>query len=213
MGKKSREEQLKNLSVSPNRNPFGLGFIVVVVLVIAFVAAIAGLIFLSSNNEKSTVSELGEFIAAPVAPNDRLHIEKGKEHIAYTSNPPTSGPHYNGTVNAVGIGPIECKTYTEEVEDEAVLHNLEHGVVWVSYKDKNDKDLAAKLSAITEDFTKVVLSPRAANDSKIALASWTRLLKLDSFDEQKIRDFIKLYRSSKEAPEPLASCGTVDQGK
>lgn len=184
-----------------------MGFVVVAVLVIAFIAAIAGLIFLSGSREKTTVTELGEFISPPAAPNDRLHIEKGQEHVSYTSNPPTSGPHYSGTTTQNGIGPVECKTYNQEIEDEAIIHNLEHGVVWVSYKDASDKDLAGKLSAITEDFTKVVLSPRSANDSKIALASWTRLLKLDSFDEQKIRDFIKLYRSSKAAPEPLASCG------
>ena len=169
--------------------------------------AVGGLVFLSRNKGTTTTTELGEVVAPLAVPNDRQHIEKGQEHVAYTSNPPTSGPHYAGVSSEEGFGPVQCKVYSEEVEDESVIHNLEHGVVWVTYKDKNDKELAAKLKEISEDYTKVTMSPRSANDSKIAVVSWGRLLKLDTFEEQKIRDFIKLYRSSEAAPERFASCG------
>lgn len=203
---------MKNLSLSENKKGKMTSYLVVGLIVVVLVIAIGGLVVLSKNKGATSATELGEVITPPAAPNDRLHIKKGEEHVPYTSNPPTSGPHYNGITSSEGIGPIECKAYTEEVEDEGVIHNLEHGVVWVSYQDKNDSDLANKLKAITEDYTKVVLSPRAADDSKIALVSWGRLLKLDSFDETKIRDFIKLYRSSAAAPERFASCGTMHTG-
>ena len=211
MGKRSREEQLKNLSLQKS-NTNWTKYLIIIVIMFALAAAIGGLIFLSSKNNKTANSELGEVITAPAPPNTSRHVRQGEEHVSYTSNPPTSGPHFAGLTSADGIGPIQCKTYKEEVIDEGVIHNLEHGVVWVTYKDKNDKDLAEKLKNITEKYPKVVLSPRAANDSKIALASWTRLLKLEEFDETKIADFIKLYRSSEAAPEKFASCGTTHSG-
>ncbi|MBI2598945.1 DUF3105 domain-containing protein, partial [Candidatus Curtissbacteria bacterium] len=42
---------------------------------------------------------------------------------------------------------------------------------------------------------KIVLAPRAANDSKIALVAWGRLLKLDEINEQKVKEFIRTYRN------------------
>ena len=212
MGKRSREEQLKNLSLSQNKKGKLANYLILAAVAAVLIAAVAGLVLLSKNNGATTAAELGEVVAPPAGSNDRLHIKKGEEHVAYTSNPPSSGPHYAGVASVEGFGPVQCKTYTDEIEDEGVIHNLEHGVVWVSYLEKNDKGLAEKLKAITEDYTKVVLSPRSKNDARIALVSWGRVLKLDSFEEQKIRDFIKLYRSSEAAPERFASCGTTNSG-
>lgn len=47
---------------------------------------------------------------------------------------------------------------------------------------------------VQENDWKIVLEPRGQNDSLIALAAWGRILKLDSFDEAKVREFIKAYR-------------------
>jgi hypothetical protein len=213
MGKRSREEQLKNLSLSQKKGK-GLTYVFVGLIVAGLIGAVGGLIFLARNNGATSAKELGEVVQPLPSPNDKLHISRGDEHALYNSNPPTNGPHFNGISKDAGIGPIPCQTYTEEVEDESAIHNLEHGVVWVTYKDANDKALAEQLKNITEDYTKVILSPRSKNDSKIAVVSWLRVLKLDSFDEQKIRDFIKLYRSSEAAGEErFASCGTVHPNK
>ncbi|MCA9152539.1 MAG: DUF3105 domain-containing protein, partial [Planctomycetales bacterium] len=45
----------------------------------------------------------------------------------------------------------------------------------------------------------VIVTPRAANDSAIALASWARLLKLDAFDATTVRSFVETNRGK--APE------------
>ena len=45
------------------------------------------------------------------------------------------------------------------------------------------------------------MSPREANDAKIVLVSWTRLMKLDIYDEAKILDFIQ--RNKGKGPEKL----------
>lgn len=198
MTKKDRKEFIRNLRISEQKKGNKTKILVTASIVLFVILAGAGLWFLSGSNVNGpSVTELGEKVAAM----NSNHIPKGQEHEAYNSNPPTSGPHYAEP----GAGPIPCKVYAEEVTDEGVIHNLEHGSIWITYKDKSNTNLANQLKKVTEDSTKLVLSPRSKNDSNIAIASWERLLKLEAFDEQKITDFIKLYKGK--APEPLAPCG------
>lgn len=116
----------------------------------------------------------------------RNHIAVGTSHDPYNSNPPTSGPHYEEWAKW-GI-------YDEKLLDEQLIHNLEHGGIWISYRDKDNQDLINKLKDIAEDYSiKVILTYRPENDVPIALAAWTRLLKLENFDEKQIKNFIKAF--------------------
>lgn len=124
----------------------------------------------------------------------RNHINIGDSHDPYNSNPPTSGSHL--------AQPADWGVYTESLPDEKLIHNLEHGGIWISYKDI-DADTLSKLTAIAKaNPGSVIMAPRPTDDSKIALASWGRLEKLDSYDEGKILDFIKANKNN--SPEPEA---------
>lgn len=80
---------------------------------------------------------------------------------------------------------------------------MEHGGIWISYQPDIDEETKAKIEAIGKKYSgSVVVSPRSANDSLIAVASWGRLEKLSSFDEVRIVEFIK--RNKNKSPEPLA---------
>ncbi len=138
-------------------------------------------------------------IAAP--PGDRvpeaapIHIQQGARGSGYTTNPPTSGEHYGTSEAPWGV-------HTQQFPDEMVLHNLEHGGIWISYKDPAATELAAKLAQVARRYsTKVIVTPRPQNDAPIAVAAWGHLLKLPAFDEQKIVAFINAYRG-KVGPEP-----------
>jgi hypothetical protein len=203
MSKKEKKDYLKNLKSTKEGSDKKLRLFLSIGIGIVILGALAGL-YLLSNQQASNTKELGESIKVDPT-NGRTHIEVGTKGTGYSSNPPTSGPHYN----AAGFGPIECKVFDSEVADEGVIHNLEHGGIWISYKDKTNKELKNKLEEIAKANTKIVLSPRVANDSNIAVAAWGRLLKLEEFDEAKIVDFIKLYKNSPNAPEPIAGCGTT----
>ena len=81
--------------------------------------------------------------------------------------------------------------YSEEQPDEDLIHNLEHGHVWISYNPNliSGDDLEALEQFVRDGSTEangggvgVILTPRAANTSAIAVASWARLLELDGFD-------------------------------
>lgn len=114
---------------------------------------------------------------------DATHIQEGSV-ATYNSNPPSSGRHFGNAA--------EWGAYEKPVQDERVVHNLEHGGIWISYKEDVSSDDVAKLNAFATTYPKaVIVSPRAQNDSAIALVSWGRVLKLDSVDTKTTDDFIR----------------------
>ncbi len=129
--------------------------------------------------------------AIPILGQD--HIPIGTSHPLYNSNPPTSGWHYEESAS--------WGVHEKELPDEQLIHNLEHGGIWISYTGIDDATKSA-LEKIARSESKVIIEPRAKNDTPIILASWGRLLKLENFDEQAIADFIKTNRN--QAPEPFA---------
>lgn len=155
---------------------------------IGFLAAFVVFIVWASGQAAS--EDMGEKIS-----NQGLkHIPVGESHPPYNSNPPTSGWHYSE--------PATWGVYDNELPDEQVIHNLEHGGIWISYKDINE-ETRLKLKKLAYGYPKsVILSPRVKNDGKISLAAWGRLLKLEALDEIVIEQFIKKYRNK--SPEPMA---------
>ena len=133
-------------------------------------------------------------IAVPIM-DSRGHVNPGSPRPNYNSNPPTSGPH-GSTINK-GV-------HDEEFPDESLVHNLEHGVVWVSYQPDIPEEVVNELEDITKSHGKVVLTIRSANEKDIALSAWGRLDTFDvnpdgTIDKARIEDFIKRYRNK--APE------------
>lgn len=129
--------------------------------------------------------------------------DEGKDHLltdqsppTYKTNPPVSGSHDSS--------PAEWGFYEQELPDTRVIHNLEHGGIWVSYQPNtltNEeinqlKELASKYNQ------RLIVTPRAKNDSKIAIASWRRLEKLDKLDLELINDF--LTTNVNQSPEEVA---------
>ena len=123
----------------------------------------------------------------------REHIAPGTE-VEYKTNPPTSGNHY-GTPTDWGI-------YDEEISDEATVHSLEHGGIWISYKDISEEEIAVLKELGKQNPQSTVVSPRSANDDKIMVASWGRLMQLDSVDKALIQKYIDTYKN--QSPEKLA---------
>ncbi|HEV8601397.1 MAG TPA: DUF3105 domain-containing protein [Patescibacteria group bacterium] len=116
----------------------------------------------------------------------REHIPQGStDHPAYNSNPPTSGQHWPQ--------PAAWGDYDLTLPDEQLIHNLEHGGIWIAYKSDLDSSSIAQLKDFAKRYRKIIVEPRDANDSNIALAAWGRLLKLDKYDEGAIVRFIEAF--------------------
>ena len=150
------------------------------------VIGIVYLLVFASKNQKERPG-----ISFPIQGQE--HIAVGATHKEYNSNPPTSGPHY--------IEPAKWGVYQTELPDEQLVHNLEHGGIWISYTGIDDATKAA-LEDIAKSGLKIILEPRAKDDAPIILASWGRLQKFQSFDKEGVLAFIKT--NTNKSPEPLA---------
>ncbi len=127
---------------------------------------------------------------------ERSHVAVGTTVTTYNSNPPTSGPHWPA--------PAKNGVYDNQLPDEQLVHNLEHGYIWISYRPNKDATDSAGISSdekkkLTEivagDNWKIILVPREQDETKIALAAWGRILKMNNLDEGKIKEFISVYRN------------------
>lgn len=164
-----------------------------VVISVGFFLFYNNLLF-AENVPKENLASNQSPIVQKVPISGRTHVPEGTK-VTYNSNPPTSGAHWPE--------PARWGFYDKPLPDEILVHNLEHGGIWISYKDI-DKETKSKLKSIAEKYPQaVVVTPRLQNDAKIVLASWGRLLKLDVFNEELIISFIKSNVNN--APEPEAS--------
>lgn len=157
--------------------------------------------FITSNNAKKAEQERVESLFEnPVELNVQEFRSQGNNHIssptnfAYNSNPPTSGPHYP-KAPAWGF-------YPEAIDDESALHAVEHGGMWVSYRDLDESDIEILREFAKKHNQSVIISPRPENSTPIALVMWTRLVELEEIDLDQMEKFLLLYKN--DTHEPLA---------
>jgi hypothetical protein len=126
----------------------------------------------------------GEFV--PSLGNEHIPTAE-TPHVAYTSDPPTSGPH----LPYIAPWGVHARPLAKELQ----VHNLEDGGVVVNYKPQCADQVQAGLRAIVDRYPNhVVLAPYPGLDRCIALTAWTRIDKMDEVDERRVVRFIEAYR-------------------
>lgn len=146
-------------------------------------AVIVGLVLFVASRPKD-VNLLGE----QFSDLGGQHIDHGQEHASYNSDPPSSGPHY--------ADPAPWGFYDRGLEDEQVVHNLEHGGIWVAYKPDVDQTTEDAIKRFVDRFSsKVIATVRTQNDSPIAFVSWGRVLKMDTFNLDTALDFVRTNKN------------------
>ncbi len=129
--------------------------------------------------------------------NIRTHVTGSIDYSGHT-NPPSYGPHHPS--------PLFSGIYLSEQADADLVHNLEHGHVWISYNpallDASDILRLQYLVAAFGAGKGIVLTPRSGNATAIALVSWAHLEQLTSLDLTEAREFILTNRGH--APEGFA---------
>ncbi len=157
---------------------------------------------------------------APIVSGE--HVTTAVDYSSF-SNPPSYGPHHAFLVgdNGGAITPRPTGVYLTEQPDEDLVHNLEHGHVWISYNPAllSPADVTALRNLVEAGGTDagVILTPRSKNTEAIALTSWTHQQTLDSFVAETVRDFVVTNRGH--GPEGFLSAGqkttaseTLDDG-
>lgn len=175
---------------------YGVLFMVGIVAVIAL-----GVYYFLIDNDQPLPELNSDFDVESVEDNSVAYEYMGNAHKdddearEYNSNPPTSGDH-----NAHWVTPLGA--FTEQLSDTMLIHNLEHGQVWLSYRDQDDEDAITLLAAVQEKYPdRIIVSYRPENDSRIAVAAWMRLLSLEEIDADQIEAFVIRY--SDKAPESI----------
>lgn len=132
------------------------------------------------------------------------HIATDADPGQYNSDPPTSGLHYADTLQA---GFYETNDY--QYPAGYLVHNLEHGYVILWYNcDLLDEagcaELKSQIHSVMDELGgfKMIAYPWNSIDVPVAMTSWGRLQRFETFDAEQAKAF---YRANlNKAPEPNA---------
>lgn len=188
--------------VNQRQRPWGL--IVAAVLVVVFAAAVLTYAVTRSKTETDRYKQPGLAAATSISgvtykvePN-HTHVEGA---ISYDASPPVGGNHSQYWVDCTGT------VYPAAIANENAVHGLEHGAVWITYKEglaKADVDTLAKLVSGQD---RMFMSPYPGLKSNISLQAWGYQLFVDSPTDPRIQQFIDALRyNPKTTPEYGADC-------
>jgi len=114
--------------------------------------------------------------------DDRSHKDGT---LSYVTSPPVGGAH-NAT-------PQNCNgdIYDAPIANEHAVHSLEHGAVWVTYKQGMPADQVAVLAKKVQGKDYTLMSPYAGLDKNVSVQVWGYQLKVDDVNDPRIDEFIK----------------------
>ena len=117
----------------------------------------------------------------------------------WNTSPPTNGPHY--------VSPAVWGAYTEPLQQAQVVHNLEHGGIFIQYGKGVPQATIDELKGFYDSHQDgTLLAPLPSLGSKIALGAWTtssptaakdgtaHLAKCTTFDEKAYAAFFASYQ-------------------
>ena len=154
---------------------------------------------ISCSNEKSESSEIStEEMLEEVEYLVITSREHTDENVDYPTVPPAGGDH-------LGIWHT-CGIYKVELLDEAAVHSLEHGAVWITYKPEIEKEEIVKLTTMLSDKTKILLSPHSEQMAQIVATAWGRRLEIETATDPRLNKFIDFFTDGESAPEAGITC-------
>jgi hypothetical protein len=129
----------------------------------------------------------------------------GGEHtgdpVKYAETPPAGGPH----------DPVwdRCGAYDAPPRNENVVHDLEHGTVWVTYRPglaaADVQSLQTELEGLKSG--KWILAPYPGLPAPVVVTVWNAQLDLTGADDPRLPTFLDVYGDGHTGPEAaFASC-------
>jgi hypothetical protein len=144
------------------------GASLVIVLVVAAVAAFVGLGGGGDPSEGEVRAQLeaaGCELEVAEALAGRHSLQPDDRSPQWNTDPPTSGPH--------NVDTIIYGRYDEPLQIARLVHNLEHGAIYVLYGDDVSDSVVADLRAFYGDHQNgTILAPHPKLGDRIALGAW-----------------------------------------
>jgi hypothetical protein len=182
------------------------------------IAAAAGY-FAFAGNSSSAAADAPKLLAAAGCNLQSVKSEKAGDHSVLTptgtskkwnTNPPTSGPHYQS--------PAIWGAYTAPLNPAQLVHNLEHGGVFILYGKDVSPATREQLRGFYDAHTNAtVLAPLPSLGNEIALGAWTTksasqpndgtayLAKCTTFDDAAYAAFLSAYQGRGPERFPMVS--------
>jgi hypothetical protein len=171
------------------------GFVALAVVVVFVVAtASGGSSAIDEARVRSAAQAAGCTYISKPAVKPRSHtVQPDGRSPKWNTVPPTSGPHY-----AV---PAVWGAYSEPLQEARVVHNLEHGGIFIQYGSDVPAASVEQLRSFYEDHTRgTLLAPYPSLGKQIAVGAWTapeddpdngsaHLMKCEQFDEKAFSAF------------------------
>ena len=126
---------------------------------------------------------------------DLSHVDG---NVDYGVPVPTGGPMSPQTA---GCGFVDGPVRTENV-----MHSLEHGAVWLTYRRDLGETGIDDLRGLTRDRRKVLVSEVPDQPQPLMATAWGVQLGFDDYQDEPVRRFIRAYVDSELAPEPGGFC-------
>ena len=127
---------------------------------------------------------------------EAAHIEVGEPHDAYSSSPPTSGPHY--------VEPAVASFYPDQQTTEQIVHNLEHSQIVIWYSPDASPETLDSIEAVVSQESQATLAvpyPDIEPPYEIVLGAWGAMQQCEQVSQEVIDDFRREYQG--QGPEKL----------
>jgi hypothetical protein len=176
---------------------YGVGGLAAVVAIVLLVVAVGlGGSDASDEDARTALKAAGCTLrVAEALPGEHSLEDPGGTSDVWNTDPPTSGPHYS--IAAIfGV-------YEEPLEVARVIHNLEHGGIFIQYGDDVPDVTVAELRAFYDDHrTGTVMAPLPRLGNQFALGAWVSdgsegnayLAKCKEFDEAAVSAFFRAFQ-------------------
>jgi Protein of unknown function (DUF3105) len=192
--------------VNQKQTPWGM--IISTVAVVLFAAAVIIVVVVTKNSGNSGSDNpyrQPELAAAKQIQGLTYKVEPDHTHvegtIKYDSSPPVGGNHSQYWADCDGT------VYTAPIANENAVHMLEHGAVWITYREGLSADKVATLAKLVTGQQYIAMSPYPNLKSAVSLQAWGYQLFVNNVDDPRITQFIAtLGHNSKITPEYGASC-------
>lgn len=118
--------------------------------------------------------------------------------VDYPESPPVGGAHDQAWQT--------CDFYDGVIRNENVVHSLEHGAVWITYRPDISEEEKERLRDVRGSDQYVVVSEYADQESPIVATAWNNQLAIESADATELQQFINYFRQGPQTQEPGATC-------
>ena len=132
-----------------------------------------------------------------------------QDHIEGLPEPSPAAP--GGTVLPPSGGPHSevwqsCGVYSSPVPTTQVVHSMEHGAVWITYRPDLPQSQVDTLVSQVRGHDYRLLSPMNDLDAPVVLTAWGLQLELNDVADPRLEQFLAKYTAGPQTPEPGAPC-------